>query len=290
MGKRTKSSRKGKKAWRTSTSNEDFEDYFEKSTKDAISGGSLAHVPSDSLFFVDKSRDLSVKRKIEKSREKVMRCDSVLQRNPFIKAIPSLQNNKWSKKRSKVIPTAEDAAAPDSLKVFSPARQSDVVAERELPISLDAHTSAPMTRDFLKRLRLRNVETSWSKLQFDKPKGTFGPHCVCQVWKLALVIDDRLKEWDEQDQQRVHVVPAFTSYFAPQAEANYAIPVLCVAINVACNVRGGFFKVYLKLQSLATEKRGSGAKNASAFLKSLTSTLHYTISETEKASYVAHIQ
>lgn len=36
--------------------------------------------------------------------------------------------------------------------------------------------------------------------------------------KMALVIDDRLKVWDEQDQQRVHVVPAFTPYFAPQAE------------------------------------------------------------------------
>ncbi|KAH6766009.1 Actin binding Calponin homology domain-containing protein [Perilla frutescens var. hirtella] len=50
-----------------------------------------------------------------------------------------------------------------------------------------------------------------------------------------------------------------------------------------------FLRVYLKLQSLATEKRGSGAKNASAFLKSPTSTLLHTISESEKASYVAHI-
>ncbi|KAJ1280124.1 hypothetical protein BS78_04G207700 [Paspalum vaginatum] len=59
---------------------------------------------------------------------------------------------------------------------------------------------------------------------------------------MALVIDDRLKVWDEKDQSRVHVVPAFTPYYAPQAEANCTIPVLCVARNVACNVRGGFFK------------------------------------------------
>ncbi|XP_047966400.1 fimbrin-2 [Salvia hispanica] len=50
-----------------------------------------------------------------------------------------------------------------------------------------------------------------------------------------------------------------------------------------------FLRVYLKLQTLATEKRGIGAKNASAFLKSPTSTLLHTISEPEKASYVAHI-
>lgn len=61
---------------------------------------------------------------------------------------------------------------------------------------------------------------------------------------MALVIDDRLKVWDEEDQRRVHVVPAFAPYYAPQAEANFPIPVLCVARNVACNVRGGFFKEF----------------------------------------------
>ncbi|XP_065877295.1 RNA polymerase II C-terminal domain phosphatase-like 1 isoform X2 [Euphorbia lathyris] len=62
--------------------------------------------------------------------------------------------------------------------------------------------------------------------------------------KMALVIDDRLKVWDEKDQPRVHVVPAFAPYYSPQAEANNAVPVLCVARNVACNVRGGFFKEF----------------------------------------------
>ncbi|KAK3018861.1 hypothetical protein RJ639_004426, partial [Escallonia herrerae] len=62
--------------------------------------------------------------------------------------------------------------------------------------------------------------------------------------KMALVIDDRLKVWDEKDQPRVHVVPAFAPYYAPQAEANNAVAVLCVARNVACNVRGGFFKEF----------------------------------------------
>jgi hypothetical protein len=35
---------------------------------------------------------------------------------------------------------------------------------------------------------------------------------------MTLVIDDRLKVWDEKDQDRVHVVPAFAPYYAPQAE------------------------------------------------------------------------
>lgn len=62
--------------------------------------------------------------------------------------------------------------------------------------------------------------------------------------KMSLVIDDRLKVWDEKDQPRVHVVPAFAPYYAPQAEASNAVPILCVARNVACNVRGGFFKEF----------------------------------------------
>ncbi|EYU42977.1 hypothetical protein ABFS82_14G169900 [Erythranthe guttata] len=117
MGKRAKSSRKGKKEWRANISTEDFEDFFEKSTKDALSGGSLADAPSDSLFFVDKSRDLSARRKIDKSREKVLRCDSILQKNPFIKSIPSsIQNKKTSKKNNKSDKTAAGKdAAGDSL-------------------------------------------------------------------------------------------------------------------------------------------------------------------------------
>lgn len=56
--------------------------------------------------------DLSVKRKIEKNREKVLRCDSVLQRNPFIKAIPSsTQNKQKSKRKVKAVSTPVDEDA-----------------------------------------------------------------------------------------------------------------------------------------------------------------------------------
>ncbi|KAM0864777.1 hypothetical protein ACQ4PT_043693 [Festuca glaucescens] len=60
--------------------------------------------------------------------------------------------------------------------------------------------------------------------------------------KMAMVIDDRLQVWDEKDQSRVNVVPAYAPYHAPQAEMANAVPVLCVVRNVACNVHGGFFR------------------------------------------------
>lgn len=50
-----------------------------------------------------------------------------------------------------------------------------------------------------------------------------------------------------------------------------------------------FLKIYLKLQAHASAITGTGPKNSSAFLKAATTTLLHTISESEKASYVAHI-
>lgn len=52
--------------------------------------------------------DLSVKRKIEKHRQKVLHCDSLLQRNPFIQPIQSSKQKK-TKYKSKEIQTSIDA-------------------------------------------------------------------------------------------------------------------------------------------------------------------------------------
>ncbi|KAJ9539881.1 hypothetical protein OSB04_026387 [Centaurea solstitialis] len=112
MGKQSKGSRKGKKAWRANISTEDIEDFYEKSSKDALSGGSLTEVPSDSLFFVDKSRDLSVKRKIDKHREKILRVDSILQKNSFVKPVPCSINKK-SKRKQKEVQKAESSSQKD---------------------------------------------------------------------------------------------------------------------------------------------------------------------------------
>ncbi|KAJ0818461.1 putative ribosome biogenesis protein Nop53/GLTSCR2 [Helianthus annuus] len=103
MGK----SRKGKKAWRSNISTQDIEDFYDKSTKDALSGGSLTQLPSDSLFFLDKSRDLSVKRKIDKSRDKILRVDSILQKNSFVKPVPSSNTKKCRNYKEKDLKTTE---------------------------------------------------------------------------------------------------------------------------------------------------------------------------------------
>ncbi|KAL6567433.1 hypothetical protein OROGR_001101 [Orobanche gracilis] len=100
--------------------------------------------------------------------------------------------------------------------------------------------------------------------------------------KMALVVDDRLKVWDEKDQARVHVVPAFAPYYAPQAEANNTVPVLCVARNVACNVRGGFFKEFDDgmLQRISEVAYEDDIKN----VPSSPDVSHYLISEDDPSA------
>ncbi|KAH9301560.1 hypothetical protein KI387_013143, partial [Taxus chinensis] len=49
-----------------------------------------------------------------------------------------------------------------------------------------------------------------------------------------------------------------------------------------------FLKMYLNMQSHASTKRG-GSANSSSFLKTATTTLLHTISESEKKAYIAHI-
>jgi hypothetical protein len=50
--------------------------------------------------------------------------------------------------------------------------------------------------------------------------------------KMAMVIDDRLKVWDEKDQPRVHVVPAYAPYYAPQAEVFFVCFFTSFLLNI----------------------------------------------------------
>lgn len=60
MGKRAKTSRKGKKAWRANISTADTDDFITRQALEDRSGGPLDAVPDDSLFFVDKSKGTGI--------------------------------------------------------------------------------------------------------------------------------------------------------------------------------------------------------------------------------------
>lgn len=67
------------------------------------------------LTVIGLDADLSAKRKIEKHREKVLRYESVLQKNPFVQAVPSSIRKKSSTKREAVPKLKENTQ--DGLKV-----------------------------------------------------------------------------------------------------------------------------------------------------------------------------
>ncbi|KAJ0980795.1 hypothetical protein J5N97_009050 [Dioscorea zingiberensis] len=129
MGKAAKGSRKGKKAWRANISTADIEDYFENSTKEALAG---VTAPPQTLFFVDKSDDVPPKRKIEKKREKVLNYELILQKNEFVRPVPSStlkkSLNKKKKKKERVstdksqvrvVSKVEDGLDPENLDLWS---------------------------------------------------------------------------------------------------------------------------------------------------------------------------
>jgi nucleolar protein 53 len=93
MGKAAKGSRKGKKAWRANISTADIDAYFEKATRDSLSGAAaLPHLPDDALFLFasdDDQTNKTKKRKTEIQREKPLRHEALLQRNPFVTTLPS---------------------------------------------------------------------------------------------------------------------------------------------------------------------------------------------------------
>ncbi|KAF0927969.1 hypothetical protein E2562_037063 [Oryza meyeriana var. granulata] len=155
MGKASKGSRKGKKAWRANISTDDIEDFYEKQTRDAHAGaGAIPSLPSDSLFFVDKPasastsaaadtvpKDIPVKRKIEKKREKVLCHESVLKRNPYVQPVPSSLATKKDKKKAKkkelketqeakIVPMEDDSSGEKILDIWGEDGKGDARAKK----------------------------------------------------------------------------------------------------------------------------------------------------------------
>ncbi|EPS72917.1 hypothetical protein M569_01838 [Genlisea aurea] len=171
MGKRSR----GKKAWRAKISTEEIEDYFEKSTKDALSGGTLLDVRCDSDFYCDKSTDVPVKKKIEKIREKVLRRDSLLQRNPFVKPIPSSVQRKKTTKH-KPFQIAKDKHEEEE--VHGSAMDD--------PWKEDAEENARVTK--------KSKSSAIPAVEVEPPGCSFNPHPHSHQDALATAVADEMQK------------------------------------------------------------------------------------------------
>ncbi|KAK3137523.1 hypothetical protein QOZ80_5BG0453430 [Eleusine coracana subsp. coracana] len=162
MGKASKGSRKGKKAWRANISTDDIEEFYEQQTRDAHAGAAaIPSLPSDSLFFVDKptasaststaeatTKDIPVKRKIEKKRERVLYHESVLKRNPFVQPVPSSMVSKKDKAKIKELQkTHEKKFVPVVSKKVKKAKKKNKAKEPQETQQADEEKIAPMDDD-----------------------------------------------------------------------------------------------------------------------------------------------
>ncbi|VAH14188.1 unnamed protein product [Triticum turgidum subsp. durum] len=210
MGKAAKSSRKGKKAWRSNISTDDIDEFYEKQTRDAHAGAAaIPSLPSDSLFFVDKPAsassstssaananasdpapkvfvDVPVKRKIEKNREKVLHHESVLKRNPYIQTIPSSLMSKKDKKKFKKHAKKKELQESREEKVVPMEEDS---AEKNLDIWGGDAKGAPLPKKGMKRLKKNKSTTSVIPAVEVEPQGcSFNPPHEAHQDALALAV------------------------------------------------------------------------------------------------------
>ncbi|XP_044964047.1 ribosome biogenesis protein NOP53 [Hordeum vulgare subsp. vulgare] len=211
MGKASKSSRKGKKAWRSNISTDDIDEFYEKQTRDAHAGAAaIPSIPSDSLFFVDKPasasastssaanasdpapKDVPVKRKIEKNREKVLHHESVLKRNPYIQPIPSSLMSKKDKKKFKK--HAKKKQLQESREEKSVPMEEDST-ETNLDIWGGDAKGATLPKKGMKRLNKNRSTTSVIPAVEVEPQGcSFNPPHEAHQDALALAVADEMRK------------------------------------------------------------------------------------------------
>ncbi|CAI5974795.1 unnamed protein product [Closterium sp. NIES-64] len=81
---RSRKSRKGKKEWRRNISTADHDKFLEEKGRDERSGGALDAVPSENIFFVDKSKVAPKLRKVDKWRARESHADAILKRSSLV--------------------------------------------------------------------------------------------------------------------------------------------------------------------------------------------------------------
>uniref|UniRef100_A0A0E0DLV3 Ribosome biogenesis protein NOP53 n=1 Tax=Oryza meridionalis TaxID=40149 RepID=A0A0E0DLV3_9ORYZ len=213
MGKASKGSRRGKKAWRANISTDDIEDFYEKQTRDAHAGAAaIPSLPSDSLFFVDKPasaaststssaaaaaadaapKDIPVKRKIEKKREKVLYHESVLKRNPYVQPVPSSLTTKKDKKKAKkkeLKETQEAKIAPMSqvAKVDSSVLQEDDSGDKILDI-----WGEDVKGD--RKAKKRSTASVIPAVEVEAPGCSFNPPFEAHQDSLAQAVADEMRK------------------------------------------------------------------------------------------------
>ncbi|GJP81719.1 hypothetical protein CLOP_g11856 [Closterium sp. NIES-67] len=81
---RSRKSRKGKKEWRRNISTADHDKFLEAKGREERSGGLLDAVPSENIFFVDKSKVAPKERKVDKWRARESHADAILKRSSLV--------------------------------------------------------------------------------------------------------------------------------------------------------------------------------------------------------------
>ncbi|XP_010524643.1 PREDICTED: fimbrin-2 [Tarenaya hassleriana] len=125
--------------------------------------------------------------------------------------------------------------------------------------------SDPWLQNQFTQVELRSLKSHFTSMRRESGKLTVAD-LASRMSRLKVVGDQNLSE-----EERASLIQSFHPNLDEEVDFEF------------------YLRVYLKLQAHVSAIIGSGAKNSSAFLKAATTTLLHTISDSEKSSYVAHI-
>ncbi|CAI7927650.1 unnamed protein product [Closterium sp. NIES-54] len=121
---RSRKSRKGKKEWRRNISTADHDKFLEEKGREERSGGALDAVPSENIFFVDKSKVAPKLRKVDKWRARESHADAILKRSSLVPPLvpePTRSSPARAKSNAKPWEKPADTAAEGLASAEAPA-------------------------------------------------------------------------------------------------------------------------------------------------------------------------
>ncbi|KAI5073564.1 hypothetical protein GOP47_0011577 [Adiantum capillus-veneris] len=181
---RKKTSRKGKKAWRTNISTKELDDYVERTDREERSGGALDSIPDEALFFVDKSSDAALVKRTSKHREKVLRSDAILERQSLV---PTLLAPKKKVKKAKAIRTKVLSYASGQVKEINARQAFDIWSD-------DSNNKSNASKKKAMSKKVASAARSAAAVDVDVPGCSFNPRFEDHQEALGLAVAQEMQK------------------------------------------------------------------------------------------------
>lgn len=159
---------------------------MEKAAREERSGGSLHALPNETLFFVDKSSDVSVVKKTAHHREKVLHSDVILERASLV---PTLLAPKKKVKKGKSIKTRISRHGSGEAKEKSRGHAYDIWSAED-----KNNNKGNANKKKVKSKKVGNTHHSAVAVEVDAPGCSYNPHFEDHQEALGLAVAQEMQK------------------------------------------------------------------------------------------------